>query len=63
MPLLEGTHKSGAHWDLGEKTDFVGAWARPTCWSRRVFWEVGGGVAHCRDKDISDTGIGEYSLV
>ena len=39
----------------GGKTDFLGAWARPTSWSRRVFWEVGGGVVHCRDKDASDT--------
>ena len=36
-PLLEGAHKvSWTPWPRWKSSDLIGAWARPTCWYRRV---------------------------
>lgn len=43
--LLEGSHKVLCELGSSTKTDFIGIWARPICWSLRVYWGNGMGEA------------------
>ena len=46
----------------GRSNDFIGAWARPTCWSWRGLQEVEAAVAHYGDRDTGDGSTVKYSL-
>ena len=52
------------HWDPGQSSDSIEAWARPTCVSWRVSWGGGGSaVVHWGDKDTCGRGPREYILM
>ena len=42
MPFSEDTQVSCALGPSWKRSDLIGAWDRPTCWSWRVSWEVRG---------------------
>ena len=45
-----------------KRTDFIGTWVRPTCWSWRVSWGVEVALAHCGDKDTGSGDIHQHEL-
>ena len=45
-----------------KRTDFIGVWVRPTCWSWRVSWGVGVALAHCGGKDTGSGNIHQHEL-
>ena len=50
------------HWDPAQSSDFIGAWARPTCGYWRVSWRGGGWLWLSLCKDTCGEGPREYWL-
>ena len=46
-----------------KSTDFIGAWTRPICWSRRASWGAGEAMTHRGDEDTGGKRTREYSSV
>lgn len=49
------------HWDPGQNSESIEAWARPMAGIGGNLWGGEASVAHCGDKDTGGGGIGEYS--